>query len=761
MADKQTTMKVLLQGIDRLSPVLKNVQTKLAITERRLKQFGRGGMVMGAGIAGGAAVALRAFSDMENAQAKLASAMMQKGGKVPAVFAQLNQLAEQLGDKLPGTTADFERMMGALVKNGTEAQDILNGVGTATAYLAVKLDMATDQAAVFSAKLKSALNAPASDMMNVLDVIQRLEGVGIEPEKQLSAFAALKPVLSSLKQEGSAAAKALAPLLVMNKEIQGETVGIAISKLVRLGLNAKKTKDVNAMLAPGGIKLDFTDGHGGFGGIEKMFQQMAKLRKLTPQQFQTIMPKLFGDDAQTLQVLSSIVQADYQTYKDIQSSLMSQATLQEKVGSELNTLQNKTEAAAGTFTNFLAAIGKVYEKDIKQWVDNFGELSAKMREFVEANPQMVRSVTAMAVAITAVKVAALAAAHGIRLMSLALASSPVGLLVTALAAGAGYVIANWETMPPSFHRIWDKVVAGLNKLKQAFAFYWDGIQSDMEGLKNALNFYWDGIQADAEWLWDKLGKGWDATMESVYHTINGLSRTWEDTKDAIFSIWDAMERKWHDLVEGFKSGLGWLGHFLPTAYRGMIGGGTMKVAYGGGFMPANGQDRFTGFGGDIEQVILSAASRFGVDPALIRAVIKAESGGNARAVSSAGAGGLMQLMPATAKRFGVNNRFDPAQNIMGGTAYLSFLLKRYRGDYTKAIGAYNAGEGNIDKGRYPAETRAYIPKVLGYMRQQRIQGGLDITFRNAPPGTEITKKPGKGGVNIRPKMGYRTLGRTA
>jgi soluble lytic murein transglycosylase-like protein len=113
--------------------------------------------------------------------------------------------------------------------------------------------------------------------------------------------------------------------------------------------------------------------------------------------------------------------------------------------------------------------------------------------------------------------------------------------------------------------------------------------------------------------------------------------------------------------------------------------------------------------------IEAAAREARVSEALIAAIVMVESGGNPRAVSPAGARGLGQLMPGTARRYGVQNVFNPGQNLRGSAAYLSDLLKLYRNDLVLVLAAYNAGEGAVAryKGVPPyRETRNYVPKVL-------------------------------------------------
>ncbi|PVW48362.1 phage tail tape measure protein, partial [Klebsiella pneumoniae] len=394
---------------------------------------GNGAGMMAAGVTTGATLLapIRAYSESENAANQLAGSMMGPGGKVAPEFLKLNKLAIALGDRLPGTTADFQNMMTMLRRQGMSAQVILGGLGESAAYLGVQLQMAPTDAAEFAAKLQDATQTTEKDMMSLMDVIQRGYYAGVDPGNMLQGFSKISAAMDIIKQQGLDAAKTFAPLLVMADQasMAGESAGNAYRKIFQATLNNKKISKANDELAGTGIKLSFQNSKGQFAGLENLYKQLDKLNKITDDgKKQAVKAALFGDDAETLQALNIMITKGIAGYRETAAKLDNQATLRERVEASLNTLGNKWEAAGGSFTNAMASIGETVAPVLKNIADWLGNLASALDGFVKRHPQL----TAALFKIAAV-FAVVATAAGV--LSLALASILGPMAIVRVSAG--------------------------------------------------------------------------------------------------------------------------------------------------------------------------------------------------------------------------------------------------------------------------------------------------------------------------------------
>lgn len=466
----------------------------------KLAGAGMSSAAVGAGTGAGVLATLKAYADTEDAATRLSASMMQAGGKVPEQYRQINDLATRLGDKLPGTTADYQNMMQMLIRQGMSAKAILGGLGEATAYLAVQLDMPKTAAAEFAAKLQDATRTTEGDMLKLMDTIQRTYYLGVDSGNMLAGFAKLSPALAILKKEGLEGAKALAPLLVMADQsgMAGESAGNAYRKIFQAGLDAKKMAKGNAALKGTGITVEFVDKKGNFAGLDNLFAQLDKLKHLNDTQRTTVLKTIFGDDAETLQALGLIIDKGKAGYDEVVGKMQAQADLQTRVNAQLGTLKSLWDATSGTFINLLASLGESIAPQVKALTEWIGSAAASVRQWAVDNPRLAGTLMQIAAwtAITATALGALllataavlgpfalmrlalgmiglpgfisllgtlastalpAVGTALRMLAVVATAHPIVALIALLAAAAGYIWANWDTLGPKFQAWWDKL----------------------------------------------------------------------------------------------------------------------------------------------------------------------------------------------------------------------------------------------------------------------------------------------------------------
>lgn len=578
--------------------------------ELRNSLAGNGAGAMAAGVTTGMTLLapVKAYSESENAANQLAGSMMGPGGKVAPEFEKINRLAVALGDKLPGTTADFQNMMTMLRRQGMSAQVILGGLGESAAYLGVQLQMAPTAAAEFAAKLQDATQTSEKDMMNLMDVIQKGFYAGVDSGNMLQGFSKISSAMDIIHKKGLDAAKTFVPLLVMADQasMAGESAGNAYRKIFQATLNNKKIGKANDALAGTGIKLSFQNNKGQFAGLENLYAQLEKLRKITDDgKRQSVINTLFGDDAETLQALNIMINKGIEGYRETAAKLENQASLRERVDASLNTLGNKWEAATGSFTNAMASIGETVAPALKKLADWLGELASRLDGFVKRHPQLTSALFKLAagfaiVATTAGVVSlALASVLGpmavVRMsagvMGLKLSSAfgligkaissvgksiiwlgrlmfanPILAVIGLIAAGAIYIWQNWDTLEPKFKAMWDAVCNATSTawdwIKEKASAAWEGIKSLFFNytLPGLIAKNWDAIKTGVSEAWANIRQSISDKWNSILADVAALPAKFQDMGSAIIdSILNGINAKWETL----KSKLSSITDYLP------------------------------------------------------------------------------------------------------------------------------------------------------------------------------------------------------
>lgn len=588
-------LKALITGVDKLSPALKGIRKNIKVWQRDLKSAGEGAPAIGAGLAAAVGGSLAAFAQSENAATGLKVAMMDAGGSVGPEFKKINDLAVGLGNKLPGTTADFQDMMTMLQRQGLSAETVLGGVGEATAYLAVQLGKAPAAAAEFAAKMQDATGTASKDMMSLFDTIQKAFYMGVDDTNMLSFFSKTSSVLKMIDKDGLKASQSLAPLAIMMDQMgmAGEASGNAIRKVLQAGFDSKKISAANRLMSRKGIKLDFTDGKGEFGGLDNLFSQLHKLQSLTSQQRTTIIKQIFGDDAETLQVVNALIDKGRSGYDEIQQKMARQASLQQRVGAQLGTLKNLWDAMTGTAVNGLAAIGGAFQGEAKDTVTWLGDMAAKFSEFAAANPEVIRGVVGIAAGFAALKLALYAGGVAMTFFGNAMTATPIGLILRGVAMAAGLIIANWGTIGPWFAKIWQTITvvasAAWETIKLLFlnlnplgiviqnwgpisswlSGLWSDVQSGFslfvaflkQGLLEftplvAISENWGPISAWFSELWGAVTTGFSLAWEFLkqgfldFHPLGIIIKNWEPIVAWFKGMWERIQPYLQPLMDG-------------------------------------------------------------------------------------------------------------------------------------------------------------------------------------------------------------------
>ncbi len=539
-----------------------------------------GTMTMAKGLAAGyvASRGVSAFASAENAGMGLKTSMMRADGSVPEEFQKINDLATQLGDKLPGTTADFQNMMNALVEQGISFKSILGGTGEATAYIAVRMGMDFKEAAEFSAKMLDATQSTEGEMMSLMDSINKGRGLGLDNNEMLQAITSMSPALATLKKKGQEATDILMPLIVMGgkNELTGGAAGTAFSKIINRSIDLKAINKAQKTLRGTGLKLDFTDKKGEFGGIENLFVQLKKLDKLNSQKRNAFLKELFGDNAEVNQALNILMNNGVEGYKKTIAEMEAQASLQQRVNAQLGTLTNLWDSAMGTMTNVVVSIVEQIAPELRALAEWIGQVSGALSIWIKANPRLAKALALLIAGAIALTIAtgalSLVVGTGIkifmglgavipivsalgtafRVLSAIVVANPIAAAITLAIVAITMIYRNWESFvwffkdgagqlvedfKAKFPGITATVTTAFNLINPIFQTFKtlvfgtidmivNLINLDFMGAWNSIKFMFDELNIQAKSLIDTIKGLWDTLKQNPLSEVGGNLGSW-------------------------------------------------------------------------------------------------------------------------------------------------------------------------------------------------------------------------------------------
>lgn len=402
----------------------------------KFQDYGR--WMAGAGIAGaiGLGVAVTQFANLEEAQLRLRTTLMDSAGAVGPEYEKLTRLADQLGTSLPGSTKDMVQMFIALREQGVQTNRILGGTGEAAAKFAALMKLGFAESATHVAKFSESMGVVDDDMVRFMDLLQRLKyASGVEVGDLAYTFKYAGGSLKMLGLQGLESAKDFSVIVGMLAAagIEGSTAGTnmsqAFSRMAEIGHKLDKgaiKKMVGPILDKYNVKLDFFTSTGEFGGLRQMVAELEKLQALNPQEQIITLKKLFGDEAS--RPLAILLKSGVAGYDQMLDRIRQQADMQTKINEIMSGAKMQWETLTGTVANVVAHVGGVVTRvaGLVGVMKLVNSLAGKLDSWILAHPTTAGIIAGIAIALTAIALAA---------GSLLLAIGVGGTLVTKMIVG--------------------------------------------------------------------------------------------------------------------------------------------------------------------------------------------------------------------------------------------------------------------------------------------------------------------------------------
>lgn len=527
MADK-FQLKALITGVDRLSPVLGGIRKNISSFQKNLEKTGLGSIGFKDLIAGGAFAApfVAGIGKAIEFESQMADVKKVVDFESPEQFKQMGEDIGRMSEILPMAAGDIAKIVAAGGQSGIAKNELL-GFAEAAVKMGVAFDQTADQSGEMMAKWRAAFKMTQPEVGALADQINYLGNTGAKA----STVANIVTSVGSLGSvAGLAAGQVAAMAATLDKVgVAQDVAGTGLQNfMLTLTAGAAATKQQQQTFKA--LRLDSA-------ALAKGMQKDAQgtiltvlkaISKVDPSKQAAVMTQLFGRESiKPISQLLTSLDILQENFRAVGDSQIYGGSMQKEYASRAATTANNMQLLRNTIEGVARALGDALLPGLNMAIDSVQPLISYVGAMIQANPNLVRGLVGAAVAFTGIRAAIVAATVATRLMSVALAANPIGLIAVAIAGAAGLIIANWETVGPFFSAMWELIKAYAEPAWEIFktiaAFTPLGmIIKNWEPIVGFFKGLWEKVRPYLEFL--GLGEGGDGLTATIQRAADAQNQ---------------------------------------------------------------------------------------------------------------------------------------------------------------------------------------------------------------------------------------------
>ncbi|WP_323115431.1 phage tail tape measure protein [Pseudomonas guariconensis] len=528
MADK-FQLKALITGVDKLSPTLAGIRKNVSSFQKGLEKTGLGKIGFRDLIAGGAIAApfVAGISKAIEFESQMADVKKVVDFDTPQQFKEMGEDIARMSERLPMAAGDIAKIVAAGGQSGIAKNELL-GFAEAAVKMGVAFDQTADESGEMMAKWRTAFKMSQTDVVALADQINYLGNTGPASTKQISSIITEVGALGEVAGLSSAQVAAIgATMAGVGVKQDVAATGIKNFMLAMTKGSAATKSQADAFKA---LRLDSKKVSEAMQKDSQatMLDLLKRISQVDDAKRPALLTNLFGSES-IAAITPLITNLDLLkgNLTKVGDETQYAGSMDKEYASRAATTANNLQLLRNTIDGVGRALGEALLPGLNSAVDSIRPLISYTAAMIQANPNLVRGLVGAAIAFTGIRAAIVAATVATRLMSVALAANPIGLIAVAIAGAAGLIIANWETVGPFFSAMWELIKAYAEPAWEIFktiaAFTPLGmIIKNWEPIVGFFKGLWEKVRPYLEFL--GLGEGGDGLTATIQRAADAQNQ---------------------------------------------------------------------------------------------------------------------------------------------------------------------------------------------------------------------------------------------